>query len=85
MVESNRWEHVLHHDPPSADEDVAKLRLRLRHLSLEQLEDEGLVRWDRDEHVVRKGPRFDELPPEDPIDVPDERRGGSGERTSPDR
>ena len=85
MIESNRCEYVLHHDPPSADEEVAKLRLRLRHLSLEQLEDEGLVRWDRDEHVVRKGPRFDELPPESVPDVTDERRGGSGERPPSDR
>lgn len=50
-------------DPPSADEDVAKLRLVLRHLSLSELERAGLVRWDRDEHIVRKGPCFDDKRP----------------------
>lgn len=45
-------------DPPSATEDVARLRLRVRHLSLSELETEGVVEWDRDEHIVRKGPRF---------------------------
>lgn len=43
-------------DPPSAEEDVAKLRLELRDSSLEQLEDIGLVKWDRESNVVRKGP-----------------------------
>lgn len=50
-------------DPPSADEDVARLRLQLSHLSLSQLETRGLVSWDRDEHVVRKGPQFNENRP----------------------
>lgn len=47
------------YDPPSADEDVEKLRLQLNHLSLEELEEKESVKWDRDEHVVRKGPNFD--------------------------
>ncbi len=50
-------------DPPSADEDVAKLRLRLSDLSLSELEQEGLVNWNRDEHIVTKGPHFDEKRP----------------------
>lgn len=45
-------------DPPSATEDVARLRLRVRHLSLAELEAEEIVEWDRDEHIVRKGRRF---------------------------
>ena len=45
-------------DPPSATEDVARLRLRLRHLSLSELEIEEVIVWDREEHIVRKGRRF---------------------------
>jgi len=47
-------------DPPSADEAVAKLRLQLRHFALEDLIEDGYVRWNRDEGAVVKGPRFDE-------------------------
>jgi len=50
---------MLHTDPPSANEEVAKLRLRLSHLSLSELEKEGLVVLDRNENVVRKGENFD--------------------------
>lgn len=46
-------------DPPSADEDVARLRLKLSHLPLSELAKRGLVEWDRDDHVVTKGPAFD--------------------------
>lgn len=60
MTENSTSESTAHNDPPSANEDVAKLRLELNHRSLEELEEEGLVRWDRDEHVVKKGPKFDD-------------------------
>jgi hypothetical protein len=50
---------MLHTDPLSANEEVAKLRLQLSHLSLSELEDEGLVVIDRNENVVRKGENFD--------------------------
>jgi hypothetical protein len=49
--------------PVSADVDVARLRLQLRNRSLEQLEAEGLVNWDRKNNVVRKGPDFEEKHP----------------------
>ena len=64
MDEHETRERIVRDDPPSADEDVAKLRLRLRDLSLAELEERGLVNWDREEHVVRRGPRFDEERPE---------------------
>jgi hypothetical protein len=48
-------------EPPSATEEVAKLRLRACHRSLSELEAEEVLEWDRDAHVVRKGPRFDEV------------------------
>lgn len=59
MTERENRTRTLRNDPPSADEDVARLRLRLRHRSLIELEHEGLLEWDREEHVVRKGPEFD--------------------------
>ena len=50
-------------DPPSADEDVAKLRLELSHKSLEELVEDGLVNWDQEKNIVTKGPHFDERRP----------------------
>lgn len=55
-------------DPPSANEEVAKLRLQLSDWSLSELEQEGLVNWKRDEYIVTKGPRFEEKRPEWEID-----------------
>lgn len=46
-------------DPPSATEEVAKLRLVLNSISLTELDRQGIVTWDKNNHVVRKGPRFD--------------------------
>lgn len=60
MIESNTPEDAPRNDPPSADEDVAKLRLQLSHFTLSALEQEGIVRWDRDQHIVTKGPYFGE-------------------------
>jgi hypothetical protein len=48
-----------HNEPPSADEEVAKLRLQLSHKSLEELVDHGLVTWDRENNAVIKGPHFE--------------------------
>lgn len=44
---------------PSANEDVARLRLWLCHLSLRELETQGVLDWDRDENLVKKGRYFD--------------------------
>ena len=60
MIENTTPEDAPGDDPPSTDEGVAKLRLQLSHLTLEELEEEGLVRWDKDDQIVRKGPKFDE-------------------------
>ena len=59
MTESGIPEGVPREEPPSADEDVAKLRLQLKALSLEELEEKGGVRWDRTENIVQKGENFD--------------------------
>ena len=53
------WRPEPYPDPPSVDEDVAKLRLQLSHLSLFDLENKGIVSWDRGQNVVKKGPQFD--------------------------
>jgi hypothetical protein len=45
-------------DPPSATEGVAKLRLVLNNLSLAELNERGIVTWDKSNHLVRKGPDF---------------------------
>ena len=52
---------MLTNDPPSADKDVARLRLVLRNTTLSTLEEHGLVTHDRDENIIRKGPRFDTI------------------------
>ena len=60
MTENSTSKSLEDNDPPSADESVARLRLEQNHRSVEELEEDGLVRWDRDEHVVKKGPKFDD-------------------------
>jgi len=55
--------NTLRSDPPSADLDVAKLRLELSKKSLEELVEDGVVKWDREENVVKKGPHFDKERP----------------------
>jgi hypothetical protein len=49
---------ALRDEPPSADEDVAKLRLQ-SNKSLEELVEDGEVEWDREANVVVKGPYFE--------------------------
>jgi hypothetical protein len=48
---------------PSADEEVARLRLQLDEKSLKELVRLGLVEWDRENHVIKKGPNFDSQRP----------------------
>lgn len=60
MARLDRFNHPLNNPPPSASEAVAALRLRLHEYTLLELEDCGLVEWDRENHVVKEGPRFEE-------------------------
>ena len=39
--------------PPSASEDVAKLRLRLHHVPLLELEQSGILEYDNENELVR--------------------------------
>ena len=47
-------------DTPSANEDVAKLRLRLNQFSLPELVSKGLVEWKKNDNIVTEGDQFDE-------------------------
>jgi len=47
-------------DTPSANEDVAKLRLQLNQFLLSELVSKELVEWEKDDNTVTKGPQFDE-------------------------
>ena len=47
-------------DTPSANEDVAKLRLQLNQFLLSELVSKELVEWEKDDNIVTKGPQFDE-------------------------
>lgn len=49
-------------DIPSASETVAKFRLQLRNVSLFALLQKGFLTMDREENLVKKGPRFNERP-----------------------
>jgi len=59
MNDSTAPHDVLGDDPESANEEVAKLRLQLKEFSLPELVNKGLVEWNKDEHLVTKGPQFD--------------------------
>lgn len=58
MIESKQRKDDRREDPLSTNESVARLRLRLNHKSLLELEEDGVVRWDRDSNVVSEGPNF---------------------------
>ena len=46
-----------------AVDDADETLVRLHHVHLPKLADFGFVEWDRDAHVVARGPRFDEIRP----------------------
>lgn len=60
MIDQLPQTDLCHNDPPSDDEDVARLRLELRHKSLEELVERGLVEYNRERHVVTRGTDFSE-------------------------
>ncbi|WP_265110617.1 DUF7344 domain-containing protein [Halosolutus halophilus] len=37
--------------------------IELYHIHLPKLEDAGLINWDTEDHVITKGPRFEEIQP----------------------
>jgi|GEM_PF-1209021 hypothetical protein len=64
MDDSEPLDIGLPREPPSVDEAVAKLRLRLRDWSLAELEERGLVEWDWENGVVKRGAQFEEGEPD---------------------
>jgi hypothetical protein len=56
MVQLNLFPNA----PPSIDEEVARLRLHLRHLTLSELEEKNILKRTSDERVVKRGSRFEE-------------------------
>lgn len=88
---------LLEHDPKrdtidvpedvhEGEKDLESLRLAFYHSHLPRLADADIVRWDRETHDVRKGPRFDEIRPllklvgDDVNELPDD--WGSPQRVS---
>ena len=45
------------------DEDVDDLSLQLRHVHLPKLGDFGIVEWDEERDVIRRGPKFETVRP----------------------
>jgi len=39
------------------------IRTKLYHVHLPKLEEKGYVRWDGDEHIITKGPEWNEIEP----------------------
>ena len=64
---------VFHDDPCSADEEVARLRLDFRNTDISTLVEFGILVYDRDANVVRRGPRFDAAA--SVLDRPDDHSG----------
>ncbi|WP_157744249.1 hypothetical protein [Halopenitus persicus] len=60
MVKQSSSPHRPRDDVPSDNEEVAKLRLILNHKPLSALIEHGLVKIDKENEVVVKGPNFEE-------------------------
>jgi len=50
-------------DPVALSPDDPHERARLHHIHLPKLADAGLIDWDRRDHLVVRGPAFDEVVP----------------------
>ncbi len=50
-------------DDGNAPVAMDRQEIELYHTHLPKLADEGLIRWDRDDHEITKGPRFEEIRP----------------------
>lgn len=64
-------------DLASSDEELDELLTQITNIHLPKMEDSGVIEWDRENNVVRKGPMFDKLRPllelidENPEQLPD--------------
>ncbi|MFD1587064.1 ArsR family transcriptional regulator [Halorientalis brevis] len=50
-------------DDENAPVAIDRQQIELYHTHLPKLEDEGLIRWDRDDHEVTTGPQYEEIRP----------------------
>ncbi|WP_239642056.1 ArsR family transcriptional regulator [Natrinema versiforme] len=66
--------HMLEHNPEDDtkayigdmdvdDGELEELLMQMTHIHLPKLEADGFINWDKEEHVVTKGPNFDEIRP----------------------
>lgn len=66
--------HMLEHNPEDDtkpyigdmdvdDADVEEILMQMTHIHLPKLEADGFINWDQEEHVVTKGPNFEEVRP----------------------
>jgi hypothetical protein len=66
--------HMLSHNPEDDSKpyigniefekaDVEFFRIDMKHTHLPKLEEYGFIEWDREEQVVTKGPKFEEIRP----------------------
>lgn len=44
-------------------EQLDKLQIEMYHTYLPRLEEAGYIQWDRDQHIVVKGPEFERIKP----------------------
>lgn len=58
-----REEAEFHEVTRGGDDDPDRLAVELHHRHLPKLVDAGFVDWDREEDVVTRGPRFEEIAP----------------------
>ncbi|PCR90492.1 transcriptional regulator [Natrinema ejinorense] len=45
------------------DVDLEELLIHMTHVHLPKLEADGFINWDKEDHVVTKGPNFEEIRP----------------------
>lgn len=45
------------------ERELEKLRTEMTQIHLPKMEDAGFIRWDRDTHMITRGPQFDEIAP----------------------
>ncbi|WP_255152661.1 DUF7344 domain-containing protein [Halorarius halobius] len=50
-------------DEPKPKDEELELLLDFRHYHLPELEDKGLIDYDRENNVITKGPNFEEIKP----------------------
>lgn len=50
-------------DVQTGEKELERLHVQMSHNHLPRLEEAGLIRWDTETRIVRKGPQFEEIRP----------------------